>query len=674
MTVPAHGGAAHEVLYRPAAVVRDASVMAQFLRWLERERGLSFADIATLHAWSVRELEAFWQSVWDFFEVRAHAAPRAVLSGQAMPGVSWFEGAELNYAEHCLRHDPGSLAIFATSQTRGEIALTFGELAEQVRRARAGLRRLGVGPGDRVVAYLPNIPETVVAFLATVSLGAIWASCAPEFGARAVLDRFGQLDPDILLVTGGYRFGDKPVDKTEDVAALRAGLPTVRHVIGVPYGEFDVEADVAWAEVAAPTEEPLTFTPVPFAHPLFVLFSSGTTGAPKPIVHGHGGILLEHLKTLGLHWDLRAGDRLLWFTTTAWMMWNTLVSTLLHGAAAVLIDGNPLYPDLDAQWRLAHRTRASLLGLSPGFVTASRAAGLTPTATHDLSSVRQVGVAGSPLTAEGFVWIHDQFGDDVVLNVGSGGTDVCSAIVQGSPLHDVWLGEISGASLGVDAAAFDADGRAVVDELGELVIRRPMPSMPLGFWGDADGSRFREAYFDMYPGIWRHGDWVRFGPGGSCVIAGRSDATLNRGGVRLGTSEFYRVVEELPDVADSLVVHLEDADGGPGVLVLFVVPAPGAGNRPGESAVRSGWDHEQSVRRINAALRSALTPRHVPDHIAVVSAIPRTKTGKKLEVPVKRVMQGSDPGELAALSSLDDPHALEEFAAFARAHGLLPER
>ncbi|WP_341578644.1 acetoacetate--CoA ligase [Microbacterium schleiferi] len=667
MTDSGQRAPAHEVLYRPSTAARDGSVIAEYLRWLAAERGLRFDDVQSLHAWSVDELEAFWQSVWDFFGVRASAPARSVLSGGPMPDVSWFEGAELNYAEHCLRHDVDALAIFATSQTREDVSLSFGDLAEQVRRVRAGLHRLGVGPGDRVVAYLPNIPETVVAFLATASLGAIWASCAPEFGARAVLDRFGQLDPDILLVVGGYRFGDKPIDKSADVAAIRAGLPTVRKTIGVPYGDFAVDADMAWDEIAAPADDPLTFAPVPFAHPLFVLFSSGTTGAPKPIVHGHGGILLEHLKTLGLHWDLRAGDRLMWFSTTAWMMWNTLVSTLLHGAAAVLIDGNPLYPDLDAQWRLAAQTRATLVGASPGLISASRAAGLSPAHDHDLSSVRQIGVAGSPLAAEGFVWIHEQFGDDVVLNVGSGGTDVCSAIVQGSPLHDVWLGEISGASLGVDAVAFDAAGEVIVDDLGELVIRRPMPSMPVGFWGDADGSRYRDTYFDVYPGVWRHGDWVRFAPGGSCVIAGRSDATLNRGGVRLGTAEFYRVVEELPDVTDSLVVHLEDPDGGPGVLVLFVVPATDAG----APAASAAWDEEQSVARITVALRSALTPRHVPDHIAVVSAIPHTKTGKKLEVPVKRVMQGSDPVELAALSSLDDPHALEPFARFARERGLL---
>jgi acetoacetyl-CoA synthetase len=643
----------HRVLYEPSAALRAASVIADFIRWLESERELSFDGYAELHAWSVRDLDAFWMAIWDFFGVHATTPYDSVLSGTTMPDIEWFAGAELNYAEHCLRHDPSLLAVIAISQTRGDIELTFGELTEQVRRVRGGLRRLGVGRGDRVVAYLPNTPETLIAFLATASIGAIWASSAPEFGSRAVLDRFGQLDPSVLLVAGGYRFGEKAIDKTADVAAIRAGLPTVTHVVAVPYGEFPVDGDVTWDELAAETEAPIAFEPVPFAHPLYVLFSSGTTGRPKPIVHGHGGILLEHLKSLGLHWDLRPGDRLLWFTTTGWMMWNTLVSTLLHGAAAVLIDGNPMHPDLDMQWRLAEQTKATLMGASPGLITSSRSAGLRPAHDHDLSSVRQIGVAGSPLTAEGFEWVHAQFGDDVLLNVGSGGTDVCSAIVQGSPVQTVWDGEISGAALGVDAVAFDAESRMVVGELGELVIRQPMPSMPVGFWGDTGRRRYRESYFDVYPGIWRHGDWVQFSPDGSCIITGRSDATLNRGGVRLGTAEFYRVVEELPEVADSLVVHLEDPEGGAGLLLLFAVLSAEA-------------EEDEELRpMINRALRESLTPRHIPDLIVVVPSVPRTKTGKKLEIPVKRILQGHDAAELASISSLDDPHVLDAYAAFA---------
>ena len=467
-----------------------------------------------------------------------------------MPGAEWFPGATLNYAEHALGlpEDAAAVAVVAHSQTRDPVELTWGELRDQVARARAGLRRRGVGRGDRVVAYLPNIPETLVAFLATVSLGAVWASCAPEFGARSVVDRFGQIEPKVLLVVAGYGYGSKDIDRREQVAEIRAGLPTVETVVQVPYGRHTLPDALGWDELLAGPGDP-GVEPVPFDHPLCVLFSSGTTGKPKAIVHSHGGILLEHLKNHALSWDLHAGDRILWFSTTAWMMWNALVSGLLVRASIVMIDGNPLHPDLRWQWRLAAQTGATLMGASPGFLMACRAEGVAPAAEFDLSRLRQIGAAGSPLPPEGYQWVHDQFGPDVLLNVGSGGTDVCSGIVQGSPLQPVWSGEISGPCLGVAAQAFDEAGNAVVDELGELVITAPMPSMPVGFWGDADGSRYRAAYFAEYPGIWRHGDWIRFSANGSCVIAGRSDATLNRGGVRLGTAEFYRVVEELPQVA-----------------------------------------------------------------------------------------------------------------------------
>lgn len=649
----------HRILYEPSEALQRQSVIADFLTWLADRRGLEFDDFAALHAWSVTDLEGFWTAIWEYFDVHAATPYEAVLRGTQMPDFRWFVGAELNYAEHCLRHAPDSAAVIAVSQTRPDIELSFADVAEQVRRVRAGLQRLGVGRGDRVVAYLPNIPETLIAFLATASLGAIWASCAPEFGTRAVLDRFDQLEPKVLLVVGGYRYGDKSIDRGAEVEAIVAGLPTVEHVVGVPYGEYTVSgdiADVAWGDLLADTDAPLVYEPVAFDHPLYVLFSSGTTGKPKPIVHGHGGILLEHLKTLGLHWDLTAGDRLLWYSTTAWMMWNALVSTLLHGATAILVDGDPIHPSPDWQWGLAERTRATLMGASPGLIAASRNAGLRPTRDHDLSAIRQIGVAGSPLTREGFRWVHEQFGDDVLLNVGSGGTDVCSAIVHGSPIQPVWDGEITSASLGVDAVAFDEQGRVVVGELGELVIRRPMPSMPVGFWGDADGSRYRDAYFDVYPGVWRHGDWVQFSADCSAVITGRSDATLNRGGVRLGTAEFYRVVEELPEIEEALVVHLEDASGGPGVLVLFASAASGV-SVEGEAgdALRD---------RIRHTLRESLTPRHVPDHIVFVPAIPKTKTMKKLEVPVKRILQGADAADLASISSLDDPSVLDPFVAF----------
>jgi acetoacetyl-CoA synthetase len=506
--------------------------------------------------------------------------------------------------------------------------------------------------GDGVVAYAPNIPETVIAHLAAASLGAVWASCAPEFGARSVVDRFAQITPTVLLAVGGYVYGDKPVDRTAEVAAVRAGLPTVRHVVAIPYGPGTVPDALAWSELLAEPAAP-AYDPLPFDHPLVVLFSSGTTGPPKAIVHGHGGITVEHLKNHGLAWDVQPGDRMLWFTTTAWMMWNALVSGLLHGATLVLVDGNPLFPDLSWQWRLAERARATHFGSSPGFLMACRGAGVHPARDHDLRPLRQVCVAGSPLPPEGYRWVAEEFGPEVLLLVGSGGTDVCTGILQGGPWQEVVEGEISGPELAVDAAAFDEDGREVVGERGELVIRAPMPSMPLRFWGDEDGSRLRDAYFDTYPGVWRHGDWVRFSPSGSVVVSGRSDATLNRGGVRLGTAEFYAVVEEMAEVADSLVVHLEDTAGGPGELLLFVVPA-------------AGHDVDDALAgRIRAELRGALSPRHVPDRVLGVPSVPRTRTGKKLEVPAKRILLGADPDTVASRESLVDPTALDAFVALA---------
>ncbi|NBH09342.1 acetoacetate--CoA ligase [Amycolatopsis sp. SID8362] len=619
----------------------------RYLAWLA-DRGHAFDGYASLHRWSVTDLDGFWSSIKDFFGVRFHSPETAVVPDPRMPGTEWFPGATLNYAEHALGSPTDDVAVIAYSQTRERVELTWGELRDQVARARAGLRRLGVRRGDRVVAYLPNIPETVVAYLAVASLGAIWASCAPEFGARSVVDRFGQIEPRVLLTVSGYRYGAKDVDRRAEVAAIRASLPTVEHVVHVPYGEHDLPGTTAWRELLA--ESAPGFEPVGFAHPLCVLFSSGTTGKPKAIVHGHGGLLLEHLKNHGLSWDLRPGDRMLWFSTTAWMMWNALVSGLLTGTSIVLVDGNPLHPDLAWQWRLAAETRATLMGASPGFLMACRKAGLDPAASFDLSALRQLGAAGSPLPAEGYHWVRDVFGPDVLLNVGSGGTDVCSGIVQGSPLQPVVAGEISGPCLGVDAKAFDEAGNPVVGELGELVITAPMPSMPVGFWGDDTGERYRETYFDTYPGVWRHGDWIRFSPEGSCVIAGRSDATLNRGGVRLGTAEFYAVVEELPEVEDSLVVHLEDPAGGNGDLRLFVV-------------LRDG-DLDTALRtKIATALKSALSPRHVPDTITAVPVIPRNRTGKKLELPVKKLLLGARPEDVVGADVLADPTALDHFGA-----------
>jgi acetoacetyl-CoA synthetase len=571
-----------------------------------------------------------------------------------MPGAEWFPGATLNYAEHMLGldEDLDRVAIVSHSQTRGRRELTFRELRDLVSRVRAGLVRLGVRRGDRVVAYMPNIPETLAAMLATTSLGAVWASCAPEFGARSVVSRFSQIEPKVLLTISGYAYGGKPVDRREEVAAVREQLTTLEHVVHLPYGEGSLEDALSWDSLVA---EPgaLEFEPVPFAHPLYVLFSSGTTGLPKAIVHCHGGILIEHLKNLGLSWDMGPDDRIFWFSTTAWMIWNALMSSLLCRSSVVMIDGNPLYPDLREQWRIVEQEQVTIMGMAPAYAMACRKEGIEPAAEFDLSRVKQIEVAGSPMPTEGFAWVYEKVKPDVMLNVGSGGTDVCSGYVAGMPLQPVYAGEMTGCLLGIDVKAYDEDGQPVVGELGEMVIRTPMPSMPVGFWNDPGGVRFRDTYFDMYPGVWRQGDWIMFTERGSCVITGRSDATLNRGGVRLGTGELYAVIEDLDEVTDSLVVHLEDSEGGAGELVLFV-------------HLREGVALDDELRGVIArALKTALSPRHVPDTIEAVPAIPRTLTGKKLELPVKKILQGAERDDVVRLDALSDPRSINAFVAYA---------
>jgi acetoacetyl-CoA synthetase len=643
-----------DVLWTPPADVRETTEIGRFLNWLRDERGRDLADYDALWQWSVSDLEGFWGAIWDFFAIRAHAPHERVLGSREMPGAQWFPGARLNYAEHLLGTDEDTdrVAVVARSQTRKPIELTFGELREQVARARAGLQRLGVGPGDRVVAYLPNIPETLIAFIATASLGAIWSTCAPEFGARSVLGRFGQIEPKVLLAVAGYTYRDKPVDRRGNVAEIRAGLPTLEHVVHVPYGDLELPDALSWDDVLSQPAQ-LAFEPVDVDHPIYVLFSSGTTGLPKAIVHGHGRQLLEHLKALSMGWDLKPGGRLLWFSTTAWMMWNALISALLVRSSIVMIDGDPAWPDLAFQWRLAQETRPTFMGVSPTFLMTCRKAGLQPGREFDLSSIRALGFAGSPLPTEGYHYVYEQLGPEVCLINGSGGTDVCGAFVSGSLLQPVYDGEISGCCLGVDVKAFDEAGNEVVGALGEMVITKPMPSMPVRFWNDPEGTRYRSSYFDLYPGVWRQGDWIMFTERGSCVITGRSDATLNRGGVRLGTSELYAVVEDVEEVVDSLVVHLEDAEGGAGRLLLFVVLADG------------GELSEELRARIAGALRDELSPRHVPDAIVAVPAVPRTFTGKKLEAPVKRILRGARPEEVASRDALVDPASIDAFVAYA---------
>ncbi|OJF10320.1 acetoacetate--CoA ligase [Couchioplanes caeruleus] len=631
------------VLWEPPADVLETSRMGRFMTWLRTERGVEVTDYAGLWEWSVTDLSGFWRAIWDYFEVIAHSEPTAALGDAAMPGARWFPGATLNYAEHVLRM-PGlgddEPVVLAYSQTREPVILTARELREQVRKVAAGLRRLGVGAGDRVAAYAPNIPETYVLMLATASLGAIFSSCAPEFGSRSVIDRWTQIEPRVLVAVDGYRYGDKAIDRRAEVAAIHAALPSVEHLITIPY----LGAGGDWDTLDG--DDPLTFAAVPFDHPLYVLYSSGTTGLPKPIVHGHGGILLEHLKMLALHHDLGPGDRFLWFTTTGWMMWNFLVSAPAVGAAIVLFDGNPGHPDLGALWRLAADADVTYFGTSAPFILACRKAGVRPPA----NVIRGVGSTGAPLPPEGYRWIYEVLGDRPQLQSLSGGTDVCTGFVGGTPLLPVVEGVISCRALGSRVEAYDPEGKPVIGQLGELVITAPMPSMPVGFWNDTDGRRYFEAYFDVFPGVWRHGDWITVGEDGSCVITGRSDATLNRGGVRLGTAEFYSVVEGIEEIADSVVVHLDEQDE----LLLFVVLA-------------EGLELDDALRdRIRRELRAALSPRHVPDEIHQVRAVPRTLSAKKLEVPVKRILTGTPADRAAAKGALANPESLTAFEDYAK--------
>ena len=641
----------------------DDSRLGRYLRWLG-QRGMPFAGYDDLWRWSVDDVPAFWGSIWDHFDLDGLVAepPTQVVDGTEMPGVRWFPGATLNYASRALGSSPDGPAVIARSQTRGPSELTMTELRSQVARCREGLRRLGVQRGDRVAAYLPNIPETLVALLATASLGAVWSSCAPEFGTRSVLDRLRQIEPVVLLAVDGYRYGTKEIARTAEVAAIRAGLPSLQAVVTVPYLDPAVQlaGSLTWDELldddgsASGATAAYDAEPVPFDHPLYVLYSSGTTGLPKAIVHGHGGILVEHLKALSLHCDLGPGDRLFWFSTTGWMMWNFLVSGLLVGATVVLFDGDPGSPDLGALWRMAGETGVTLFGTSAPFLLACRKAGVRPADEADLSRLRSVGSTGAPLPPEGFRWVYDELGPDVHLNSISGGTDVCTAFVGGCRLVPVRAGEISCRYLGAKVEAYDEQGHAVVGAQGELVVTAPLPSMPVAFWGDDDGSRYRAAYFEGWPGVWTHGDWITIYDDGACVITGRSDATLNRGGVRMGTAELYSVVEAEPEVADSLVIHLDDPAGGPGRLLLYV-------------ALTDGSVLDDGLRsRLAGALRRELSPRHVPDEIVEVPAVPRTLSGKKLEVPVKRILTGTPVDEAASRGSLANPESLDAFAALVR--------
>ncbi|GAA4221960.1 acetoacetate--CoA ligase [Streptosporangium album] len=644
------------MLWEPTPeVVRDAKI-TRYMAWLGRS-----GDYASLWQWSVDAPAEFWTSIWDYFEVVGERGDGPVISG-TMPTAEWFTGSTLNYAANALRRaasDPDRPAMIFRDETGGRRTLTLGELAEEVARVRTGLAGLGVGRGDRVAAYAPNVPETLVAFLATASLGAIWSSCSPDFGAPSVIDRFTQIEPKVLIAVDGYDYNGRRFDRAEVVRDIAAKLPTLVAQVrmsstdtGAPGAEQAPSGGavhtLSWAELRG-SAGPLTFEPVSFGHPLWIVYSSGTTGLPKPIVHGHGGVVLEHLKALSFHQDLGEEDVFFWYTTTGWMMWNYLIGGLLVGATVVLYDGSATHPGTDTLWRLAAEEKVTYFGTGAPYIVASMKAGLRP---GGLTALRGLGSTGSPLPPEGFAWVHDAL-PEVQLGSFSGGTDVCTGFVGAVPLLPVRAGVIPCRCLGARVESFDPSGTPVVGEVGELVVTAPMPSMPVMFWNDAGGSRYRESYFADYPGVWRHGDWIKILPDGGSVIYGRSDSTLNRGGVRMGTSEFYRVVERFDEIADSLVIDTGQL-GQDGRLLLYVTMAEGA------------TLSDELIMGLRRALREGLSPRHVPNEIIVVPGIPRTLSGKKLEVPVRKILLGVPPEKAANLDAMANPEVLSHFTPMTR--------
>ncbi len=636
-----------ELLWVPSRERVAAAAITHFAGWLRETRGLELDGYAALWRWSVGELEEFWAAIAEYFDVGFETPPEAVLATRGMPGAVWFPGSRLSYAEHTFRgRDPSSPAIQHASELRALSSWTWGELREQTARIAGGLRALGIGPGDRVAAYMPNIPETVAAFLACASIGAVWSSAAPEFGARSVIDRFSQIEPKVMLAIDGYRYGSRDYDRDAIVQQIAAEIPGLERTV-----RFGYLGGSGWESGFLGDGAELSFTPLAFDHPLWVLYSSGTTGLPKPIVHGQGGILLEQLKQR-LHLDAQAGDRVFWFSTTGWMMWNFLVGVLLSDASIVLFDGDPGHPDLGTLWDLAERAGVTTFGTSAAFISACMKAGVAPREGRELGALRALGSTGSPLAPEGFRWVYEQLGDDVWLFSTSGGTDMCTAFVGGVATLPVYLGELQARCLGASVESWDEDGHPHLDRVGELVITEPMPSMPIYFWGDAAGERYHDSYFSMYPGIWRHGDWIEITARGTAIIYGRSDSTINRGGVRMGTSEIYRAVLAQPEVLDALVVDLprEHTDGW---MPLFVV-------------LREDASLSDELRAaIRARIRSDCSPRHVPDEIRQIAEVPRTLSGKVLEVPVKRILTGTPVEQAASRESLANPRALDPFVAMA---------
>jgi len=657
-------------LWTPTPKRIAESRMQDYLQWLAREKGLAFSSYEACWKWSVTSLEDFWESIWQYFGIKSSAPYTQVLDQRRMPGAKWFAGARLNFAEQLFRfHQDGAAAdapaVISRSELRGLSQLSWRDLRRQISMVANALRALGIGPGDRVVAYLPNIPETAIAFFACASIGAVWSSCSPDMGHASVLDRFRQIDPKLLLAVDGYRYGGRDFDRMDVLRTMREALPTLEHTVLLPYLAPDASLDgaLSWQsllEHPAAESQSMRFEQLPFDHPLWILYSSGTTGMPKPIVHGHGGALLETLKGHALHLDLGPRDRFLWFSTTGWIMWNSQIMGLLVGATICIYDGNPGYPDLGTLWRFAGETGMTFFGAGAAYFANCMKAGLEPAQIADLAPLRSVGVTGSPLPVEGYEWIYRHVKQDLLLAAISGGTDIAASFVGACPILPVYAGEMQARGLGIAVYALDEQGNKLQDEVGELVVTEPMPSMPLYFWNDRGNKRYLESYFETYPGLWRHGDWLRITPRGGAIIYGRSDTTINRHGIRMGTAEIYRVVEDLPEVLDSLVVDLEYL-GRESWMPLFVVLRPG---------ITLDAALEQ---RIRDRIRSALSARHVPNDILQVEQVPRTLTGKKMELPVKKLLLGMPVEQVANRDAMANPDSLDYYVALAQRRNALQE-